>query len=188
MGVLKGNGGCFGGPEANGCCFVPLALTPRCSSVLNLTLIDLPGITKVPVGDQPQDIEFQIRDMILQFIARESSLILAVTPANMDLANSDALKMAKEVDPQGERGPLPALVPWLWARFGALELRSGPHLRPGFAAWCRIGSVWRRPPLWGRWGRASPGFGQALPSSLRCPRLAQLRSGSGPSAGRRGAA
>ncbi|XP_035751299.1 dynamin-2-like, partial [Egretta garzetta] len=72
-------------------------------SVLNLTLIDLPGITKVPVGDQPQDIEYQIKDMILQFISRESSLILAVTPANMDLANSDALKMAKEVDPQGLR-------------------------------------------------------------------------------------
>lgn len=71
-------------------------------SVLNLTLIDLPGITKVPVGDQPQDIEYQIKDMILQFISRESSLILAVTPANMDLANSDALKMAKEVDPQGK--------------------------------------------------------------------------------------
>lgn len=72
--------------------------------VLNLTLIDLPGITKVPVGDQPQDIEYQIKDMILQFISRESSLILAVTPANMDLANSDALKMAKEVDPQGKKG------------------------------------------------------------------------------------
>lgn len=71
-------------------------------SVLNLTLIDLPGITKVPVGDQPQDIEYQIKDMILQFISRESSLILAVTPANMDLANSDALKQAKEVDPQGK--------------------------------------------------------------------------------------
>lgn len=70
--------------------------------MLNLTLIDLPGITKVPVGDQPQDIEYQIKDMILQFISRESSLILAVTPANMDLANSDALKMAKEVDPQGK--------------------------------------------------------------------------------------
>lgn len=71
-------------------------------SVLNLTLIDLPGITKVPVGDQPPDIEYQIKDMILQFISRESSLILAVTPANMDLANSDALKLAKEVDPQGD--------------------------------------------------------------------------------------
>lgn len=73
--------------------------------MLNLTLIDLPGITKVPVGDQPPDIEYQIKDMILQFISRESSLILAVTPANMDLANSDALKLAKEVDPQGNSSP-----------------------------------------------------------------------------------
>lgn len=70
--------------------------------VLNLTLIDLPGITKVPVGDQPADIEHQIREMIMQFITRENCLILAVTPANTDLANSDALKLAKDVDPQGE--------------------------------------------------------------------------------------
>lgn len=70
-------------------------------AVLNLTLIDLPGITKVPVGDQPADIEQQIRDMIMQFITRESCLILAVTPANTDLANSDALKLSKDVDPQG---------------------------------------------------------------------------------------
>lgn len=71
--------------------------------MLNLTLIDLPGITKVPVGDQPADIEQQIRDMIMQFITRESCLILAVTPANTDLANSDALKLAKDVDPQGKK-------------------------------------------------------------------------------------
>uniref|UniRef100_A0A8C0C1C0 Dynamin-2 n=1 Tax=Buteo japonicus TaxID=224669 RepID=A0A8C0C1C0_9AVES len=83
---------------------VPINLRVYSPHVLNLTLIDLPGITKVPVGDQPQDIEYQIKDMILQFISRESSLILAVTPANMDLANSDALKMAKEVDPQGYIG------------------------------------------------------------------------------------
>lgn len=69
--------------------------------VLNLTLVDLPGMTKVPVGDQPADIEFQIRDMILQFITKENCLILAVTPANSDLATSDALKIAKECDPQG---------------------------------------------------------------------------------------
>ncbi|XP_032094782.1 dynamin-2 isoform X7 [Thamnophis elegans] len=82
---------------------IPINLRVYSPHVLNLTLIDLPGITKVPVGDQPQDIEYQIKDMILQFINRESSLILAVTPANMDLANSDALKLAKEVDPQGLR-------------------------------------------------------------------------------------
>uniref|UniRef100_A0A674KEY3 Dynamin-2 n=1 Tax=Terrapene triunguis TaxID=2587831 RepID=A0A674KEY3_9SAUR len=85
---------------------VPINLRVYSPHVLNLTLIDLPGITKVPVGDQPQDIEYQIKDMILQFISRESSLILAVTPANMDLANSDALKMAKEVDPQGKTNAL----------------------------------------------------------------------------------
>ena len=69
--------------------------------MLNLTLVDLPGMTKVPVGDPPPDIEFQIRDMLMQFVTKENCLILAVSPANSDLANSDALKVAKEVDPQG---------------------------------------------------------------------------------------
>jgi Dynamin family len=72
-----------------------------CIAVLNLTLIDLPGMTKVPVGDQPPDIEVQIRNMLMEFISRDNCLILAVSPANTDLANSDALKIAKEVDPQG---------------------------------------------------------------------------------------
>ena len=70
-------------------------------AVLNLTLIDLPGMTKVPVGDQPPDIEVQIRNMLLEYISKDSCLILAISPANSDLANSDALKIAKEVDPQG---------------------------------------------------------------------------------------
>ncbi|XP_044729095.1 dynamin isoform X5 [Chrysoperla carnea] len=82
---------------------IPINLRVYSPNVLNLTLIDLPGLTKVPIGDQPADIEAQIRGMILQFIKRESCLILAVTPANTDLANSDALKLAKEVDPQGIR-------------------------------------------------------------------------------------
>ena len=60
-------------------------------------------MTKVAVGDQPVDIEHQIRDMIMQFITKESCLILAVSPANQDLANSDALKLAKEADPEGLR-------------------------------------------------------------------------------------
>ncbi|KAI8429664.1 hypothetical protein MSG28_000238 [Choristoneura fumiferana] len=82
---------------------VPINLRVYSPNVLNLTLIDLPGLTKVPIGDQPADIEQQIKGMIFQFIRRESCLILAVTPANTDLANSDALKLAKEVDPQGLR-------------------------------------------------------------------------------------
>uniref|UniRef100_A0A8C7WME5 Dynamin-2 n=1 Tax=Oryzias sinensis TaxID=183150 RepID=A0A8C7WME5_9TELE len=82
---------------------IPINLRVYSPHVLNLTLIDLPGMTKVAVGDQPVDIEHQIREMLMQFITKESCLILAVTPANTDLANSDALKIAKEVDPQGLR-------------------------------------------------------------------------------------
>ncbi|XP_067662749.1 dynamin-1-like isoform X3 [Haliotis asinina] len=82
---------------------IPINLRVYSPNVLNLTLIDLPGMTKVPVGDQPADIEMQIRSMLFEFIAKDSCLILAVSPANSDLANSDALKIAKEVDPQGTR-------------------------------------------------------------------------------------
>ncbi|OVA01830.1 Dynamin central domain [Macleaya cordata] len=68
-------------------------------NVLDITLVDLPGITKVPVGDQPSDIEARIRTMILSYIKHPSCLILAVTPANADLANSDALQIAGTADP-----------------------------------------------------------------------------------------
>ncbi|KAK2910805.1 hypothetical protein Q8A67_002938 [Cirrhinus molitorella] len=82
---------------------VPINLRVYSPNVLNLTLVDLPGMTKVPVGDQPADIEHQIKDMLMQFVTKDNCLLLAVSPANSDLANSDALKIAKEVDPQGLR-------------------------------------------------------------------------------------
>ncbi|KAG8822602.1 vacuolar protein sorting-associated protein 1 [Serendipita sp. 401] len=82
---------------------VPINLRIFSPNVLTLTLVDLPGLTKVPVGDQPKDIERQIRDMLMKYISRPSCIILAVTPGNMDLANSDGLKMAREVDPEGSR-------------------------------------------------------------------------------------
>uniref|UniRef100_A0A8C9XE50 Dynamin-1-like protein n=1 Tax=Sander lucioperca TaxID=283035 RepID=A0A8C9XE50_SANLU len=81
----------------------PIYLKIFSPKVLNLTLVDLPGITKVPVGDQPEDIEAQVQEMILSFISNPNSLILTVSPANSDLATSDALKLAREVDPDGRR-------------------------------------------------------------------------------------
>ncbi|CDQ94248.1 unnamed protein product [Oncorhynchus mykiss] len=80
----------------------PIYLKIFSPHVLNLTLVDLPGITKVPVGDQPEDIEAQVQEMILSFISNPNSLILSVSPANSDLATSDALKLAREVDLDGE--------------------------------------------------------------------------------------
>ncbi|KAF3986380.1 hypothetical protein FT663_04203 [Candidozyma haemuli var. vulneris] len=82
---------------------VPINLRIYSPHVLTLTLVDLPGLTKVPVGDQPKDIERQIREMLLKYISKPNAIILAVNAANTDLANSDGLKLAREVDPEGAR-------------------------------------------------------------------------------------
>ena len=81
----------------------PINLKIFSPNVLNLTLVDLPGLTKVAVGDQPEDIEQQIKEMLYSYITQDNTIILAVTPANQDIANSDALKLARKVDPQGDR-------------------------------------------------------------------------------------
>lgn len=81
----------------------PINLRIYSPNVLTLTLVDLPGLTKVPVGDQPRDIERQIKEMVLKQISKSNAIILAVTGANTDLANSDGLKLAREVDPEGQR-------------------------------------------------------------------------------------
>ncbi|XP_072291970.1 dynamin-1-like protein isoform X4 [Eucyclogobius newberryi] len=81
----------------------PIHLKIFSPHVVNLTLVDLPGITKVPVGDQPKDIEFQIKDLIFKYISNPNSIILAVTAANTDMATSESLKVAREVDPDGRR-------------------------------------------------------------------------------------
>ncbi|KAK6540984.1 Dynamin- GTPase protein [Orbilia ellipsospora] len=81
----------------------PINLKIYSPHVLSLTLVDLPGLTKVPIGDQPTDIEKQTRSLILEYIAKPNSIILAVSPANVDLVNSEALKLSRQVDAQGRR-------------------------------------------------------------------------------------
>ena len=73
------------------------------TEVLNLTLVDLPGLTKVPVGDQPTNIEVQIERLVRDYIEKPNCIILAISPANVDLANSDSLRLARKIDPQGRR-------------------------------------------------------------------------------------
>ena len=82
---------------------VPINLKVTSPHVLNLTLVDLPGLMKVPVGDQPSDIVKQTRKLIESYVMKDSCIILAVTPANIDLATSDALQIAKQMDPKGIR-------------------------------------------------------------------------------------
>ena len=81
----------------------PMNLKIYSPHVLSLTLVDLPGLTKVPIGDQPGDIEKQTRNLISEYIAKPNSIILAVSPANVDIVNSEALKLARYVDPTGRR-------------------------------------------------------------------------------------
>ena len=81
----------------------PINLKIYSPHVLSLTLVDLPGLTKVPIGDQPTDIEKQTRNLISEYIAKPNSIILAVSPANVDIVNSEALKLARHVDPMGRR-------------------------------------------------------------------------------------
>lgn len=81
----------------------PIHLKIYSTEVLNLTLVDLPGLTKVPVGDQPTNIEVQIERLVRDYVEKPNCIILAISPANVDLANSDSLRLARKLDPQGRR-------------------------------------------------------------------------------------
>ncbi|XP_041638721.1 interferon-induced GTP-binding protein Mx-like [Cheilinus undulatus] len=71
--------------------------------VPDLTLIDLPGIARVAVKGQPENIGEQIKRLIQRFITKQGTISLVVVPCNVDIATTEALKMAQEVDPDGER-------------------------------------------------------------------------------------
>ncbi|XP_070758734.1 interferon-induced GTP-binding protein Mx-like [Enoplosus armatus] len=71
--------------------------------VPDLTLIDLPGIARVAVQGQPENIGDQIKRLIENFIKKQETISLVVVPCNVDIATTEALKMAQQVDPDGER-------------------------------------------------------------------------------------
>ncbi|XP_074556246.1 phragmoplastin DRP1E-like [Curcuma longa] len=81
----------------------PIHLSIYSPSVVNLTLIDLPGLTKVAVEGQPDSIVQDIENMVRSYVTKPNCIILAISPANQDIATSDAMKLAREVDPTGER-------------------------------------------------------------------------------------
>ncbi|MEQ2198550.1 hypothetical protein XENOCAPTIV_014423, partial [Xenoophorus captivus] len=71
--------------------------------VPDLTLIDLPGIARVAVEGQHERIGDQIKRLIEKFIRKQETISLVVVPSNVDIATTEALQMAKQVDPIGER-------------------------------------------------------------------------------------
>ncbi|XP_067897318.1 interferon-induced GTP-binding protein Mx3-like [Heterodontus francisci] len=80
-----------------------ISLEVESSNAPDLTLIDLPGIARVAVGNQPQDIGDQIKQLISSYINEDKTINLVVIPCNVDIATTEALKMAQEADPSGER-------------------------------------------------------------------------------------
>ncbi|XP_063069629.1 interferon-induced GTP-binding protein Mx-like [Engraulis encrasicolus] len=73
------------------------------TNVPDLTLIDLPGIARVATVDQSDDIEEKIKKLIEKYMKKQETINLVVIPANVDIATTEALRMARKVDPDGQR-------------------------------------------------------------------------------------
>lgn len=80
----------------------PIHLQIHSPHVPDLTLIDLPGYVQISSLDQPENLKQSISDLCDKYI-REPNIILAVCAADVDLANSPALRASRRVDPLGSR-------------------------------------------------------------------------------------
>ncbi|CAN4081215.1 unnamed protein product [Withania somnifera] len=81
----------------------PLTLVVKKNGVPDLTMVDLPGITRVAVQGQPEDIYEQIYDIIMKYIVPEESIILNVLSATVDFPTCESIRMSQKVDNTGER-------------------------------------------------------------------------------------
>ena len=81
----------------------PIVLNVYSQTCPDLTLVDLPGVTRVPIGDQPKNIEQITKDMARRYVEDPLTIILCVIAANSDIATSDGLMLAKEIDVTGTR-------------------------------------------------------------------------------------
>ncbi|QCD84517.1 interferon-induced GTP-binding protein Mx1 [Vigna unguiculata] len=81
----------------------PLTLVVKKNGVPDLTMVDLPGITRVPVHGQPENIYDQIKDIIMEYIKPEESIILNVLSASVDFTTCESIRMSQSVDKTGLR-------------------------------------------------------------------------------------
>ncbi|GMI84970.1 Dynamin related protein 4C [Hibiscus trionum] len=81
----------------------PVTLVVKKDGVPDLTMVDLPGITRVPVHGQPENIYEQIRDIIMHYITPKENIILNVLSATVDFSTCESIRMSQQVDRTGER-------------------------------------------------------------------------------------
>ncbi|XP_062094601.1 dynamin-related protein 4C-like [Humulus lupulus] len=89
--------------DGKGISKTPLTLVVKKKGVPDLTMVDLPGITRVPVHGQPENIYDQIKDIIMEYIEPEASIILNVLSATVDFPTCESIRMSQSVDRTGER-------------------------------------------------------------------------------------
>lgn len=80
----------------------PIHLTIYSPNVPDLSLIDLPGYIQVVGANQPLQLKQKISELCDKYI-QAPNVILAISAADVDLANSTALRSSRRVDPRGER-------------------------------------------------------------------------------------
>lgn len=80
----------------------PIQLRIYSPNVPDLSLIDLPGYIQVTNADQPLELKEKIAELCEKHI-QPPNIILAISAADVDLANSTALRASRKVDPRGER-------------------------------------------------------------------------------------
>eukprot|EP00271_Cylindrocystis_brebissonii_P010158 TRINITY_DN26261_c0_g1_i1.p1 TRINITY_DN26261_c0_g1~~TRINITY_DN26261_c0_g1_i1.p1 ORF type:complete len:617 (-),score=133.48 TRINITY_DN26261_c0_g1_i1:738-2588(-) len=95
---------------------IPIHLAIYSPHVVNLTLVDLPGLCKIATEGQPESLPQDIENMVRNYVENPNCIILAISPANQDLATSDAMKLSREIDPTGDR---------TWGVLTKLDLMDG---------------------------------------------------------------
>ena len=70
----------------------------------HLSVIDVPGIFRNTTEGVTTDADMDVvRNMVNHYMKNPRSVILAVIPANVDIATQEILKMAEKCDPKGQR-------------------------------------------------------------------------------------
>ncbi|KAM1078868.1 hypothetical protein ACFX2J_013608 [Malus domestica] len=137
--IVKATSSIAGGGK--GISNTPLTLLVKKNGVPDLTMVDLPGITRVPVHGQPENIYDQIKDMIMEYIKPEESIILNVLSATVDFTTCESIRMSQSVDKTGER-TLAVVTKVDKAPEGLLEKVTGDDVNIGLGYVCvrnRIG-------------------------------------------------
>lgn len=136
----------------------PIQLTISSPNVPDLSLIDLPGYIQVAGHDQPAELKQKITELCDKYI-QPPNIILAISAADVDLANSTALRASRRVDPRGERTiGVVTKMDLVDARRGAEILNDRKYpLRLGY-----VGVVSRVPQTTGLFARVSGNIASAI--------------------------